>query len=103
MVRFLLAAFVATFIAAIAAVIGVPVMAQDAAPAGADTPDGRHAKLMAMDTDHDGKWSKAEWLAGGRKERSFDLMDTNHDGFLTVEELKTGRAKMKAAHEAIAK
>ncbi len=113
MVRFLFVAFVATFVAAIAAVVGLPVMAQNLpagappiavpdADAGLPRPDGAamRQRLMAMDTDHDGKFSKAEWLAGGRKERGFDIMDANHDGFITMDELKAGREKMRAMREA---
>ncbi len=48
-----------------------------------------------MDTDHDGRISKAEWLAAGRKERGFAMMDANGDGYLTVDEIKAGREKMR--------
>ncbi len=104
--RFLVAAFVATFIAAIAAVVGVPVFAQDApaTPPVAGTGPGdeaaMHARLVAMDTDHDGRISHAEWLAAGRKERGFAMMDADHDGYLTVAEIQAGREKMKAMREA---
>ncbi len=113
--RIIVAAFVATFIAAVAAVAGVPAFAQNV-PAGApplsaparvgvfpDTAAGARAaraRLMALDTDHDGRFSKAEWLAGGRRERIFDLMDTDHDGYLTMDELQAGMAKMRAMREA---
>lgn len=113
MVRFLFVAFVATFVAAIAAVIGVPVMAQTLpagvppiavpdADSGLPHPDGAamRERLMAMDTDHDGKFSKAEWLAAGRKERGFDMMDSNHDGYVTIDELRAGREKMRAMRDA---
>lgn len=95
MVRILVAAFVATFVAAIAAAVAAPVFAQTMPVEG-----DMRAKLMAMDTDHDGKWSRAEWIAGGRKERGFDMMDTNRDGHLTMDEIRAGREKMKAMREA---
>ncbi|MGI4879324.1 MAG: hypothetical protein ACRYG4_17760 [Janthinobacterium lividum] len=44
--------------------------------------------------------SKAEWIAGGRNERGFDMMDVDHDGFLTMDEIKAGREKMRAMREA---
>ena len=103
MARVIVAAFVATFIAAVAAIVGVPVLAQtppaatDAAPADHMTPRERFA---AMDTDHDGRISRAEWLAAGRHERGFAMMDADHDGFVTVDELKAGREKMRAMREA---
>ncbi len=64
-------------------------------PAVMPDPVAMRMKLKDMDTDHDGRWSKAEWLAGGRKEKGFDRMDTNHDGFLTPDELKAGMAAMR--------
>jgi len=54
------------------------------------------AKLRDIDTDHDGRWSKSEWLTGGRKAQGFDRMDTDHDGYLTPDELKAGMAAMRA-------
>ncbi len=53
-----------------------------------------------MDTDHDGKVSKAEWLAAGRKERGFAMMDANGDGYVTMDEMKAGREKDGAMREA---
>ncbi len=35
----------------------------------------------------DGAVAKSEWLARGRKAEAFDLLDTNHDGKLTADEL----------------
>jgi hypothetical protein len=95
--RILVAAFVATFIAAVVAVVGMPVFAQDVAAAPAAT---ARDKFVAMDTDHDGRISKAEWLAAGHKERGFAMMDADHDGYLTVDEIKAGREKMKAMRDA---
>ena len=71
----------------------VPAIVPDAAPDRAEM----RARLAAMDTDHDGRWSKAEWLAGGRRERGFDRLDANHDGFVTTDELRAGMAAMRAA------
>lgn len=59
--------------------------------------DAMRAKLRDMDTDHDGRWSKLEWLAGGRNAKGFDRMDTDHDGYLTPDELRAGMAAMRAA------
>ena len=104
--RLLVAAFVATFIAAIAAIVGVPVVAQEtpAAPPIAGTGPGdegaMHARLAALDTDHDGRISRTEWLAGGRKERGFDRMDANRDGYLTMDEIVAAREKMRAMRDA---
>ncbi len=98
MIRLLLVAVVTTFATA------VPALSQEAAPppmAGppVEAASDARAKLMATDTDHDGKFSKAEWVAAGHKERGFDMMDANHDGFVTTDEVKAGRAKIKAMRE----
>lgn len=77
-----------------ALVVAAPACAQEAAPAA---PGGdMRARLLAMDTDHDGKWSKAEWLAGGRRERGFALMDADSDGILTADELRAGVVMLRA-------
>lgn len=85
--------------AAALASLSVPVLAADSAPA-APNAAAMKDRLVAMDTDHDGKWSKAEWLAGGRRERGFDKMDADHDGYLTSAELQAGMARMRAARSA---
>ncbi|WP_206241245.1 EF-hand domain-containing protein [Novosphingobium terrae] len=56
------------------------------------------ARIMAADTDGDGRISKAEMMAagaggkgekaGGNPERRFDRMDTNHDGYLDKDEIR---------------
>lgn len=64
---------------------------------GARSPEARaeaREKLLAADADKDGKWSKEEWLAGGRRERGFDMMDADKDGFVTQAELRAGMQKM---------
>lgn len=53
-------------------------------------------KLKAADTNKDGKWSRAEWLAAGRRDRGFTFMDSNRDGFLTPAELMAGMQKLRA-------
>ena len=99
------AAFTAVAFAGAAAAFGAsPPVAGGAAPPALSSDavsgqrgDAMRAKLKDMDTDHDGRWSKAEWLAGGRNAKGFDRMDTNHDGYLTPDELRAGRAAMRAA------
>ncbi len=46
--------------------------------------------FQAMDTDHDGKISKKEWMAF--QEKQFNQIDKNGDGFITRDEI---RADMK--------
>ena len=59
-------------------------------------------RIMAADTDGDGKVSRAEMAAlanmGARKgehdpERRFDAMDTNHDGYLDKNEIRAALEK----------
>jgi hypothetical protein len=72
-----------------------PPAAPSPPPANAAAGDAR-ARLMAADANKDGKWDKAEWLAGGRRERGFQMLDADSDGFVTQAELKDGMAKMQA-------
>ncbi len=94
------AAFTAVAFAGAAAAFGATSTVETAAPQvpGPNVSrDAMRARLMDMDTDHDGRWSKAEWLAGGRSAKGFDRMDSDHDGYLTPDELRAGMAAMKAA------
>jgi len=50
--------------------------------------------FRAMDTDHDGKISKSEWMAF--QEKQFKMLDKNGDGFITKDEV---RAKMREDQE----
>ena len=52
--------------------------------------------FKAWDKNADGFVTKDEWVAAGRKEARFALVDTDSDGKITVEELKTAMSKMKA-------
>jgi Ca2+-binding EF-hand superfamily protein len=76
-----------------------------AAPAAADpTADAMVAKILKhLDTDKDGRISRAE--AAGRQALSthFDRIDTDHDGFLSRDELilavEARLAKKKASSD----
>ena len=61
-------------------------------------PPGPHPEHMIemMDTDKDGKVSKAEWQA--HHEKHFNEMDVNKDGFVTAEEMKAMHEKMREKH-----
>ena len=51
-----------------------------------------------MDTDHDGKISKSEWMA--YQEKQFKRLDKNGDGFITKEEVRADWAqRMKEEQE----
>jgi Ca2+-binding EF-hand superfamily protein len=60
----------------------------------AGSPEDMVETLMAFDKDHDGKLSKAELPE--RMQGMFDRADTNHDGFLTPDEIRA-LAKAQAA------
>ena len=52
--------------------------------------------LKSLDTDGDGKVSKAEALAAAAAR--FDRADANKDGFLTLEEMKAARHGNRGGH-----
>lgn len=53
--------------------------------------------FKAWDKNKDGVLSLGEWTAAGRKPEGFKFVDTNGDGKVTLEELKAGIARRKAA------
>lgn len=62
-----------------------------------------HAKrhgdfLKRLDTDGDGRISKAEAATAPRLAQHFDQIDANHDGFLTQEEIRAAHQAMRVAH-----
>jgi hypothetical protein len=58
----------------------------------------KEGKMMErVDTDADGRISKAEFMA--KHEQKFTEMDTNADGFLSADEMKEAKGKMKQRWE----
>ncbi len=53
--------------------------------------------MAAWDDNGDGVLTKAEWLAAGHSAKSFAYADTNHDGKVTMAELKVALAKARKA------
>ena len=53
----------------------------------------------AMDTNHDGFITLDEWKAAGRREERFAEIDADHDGKITREELRAFMEKMRAMHQ----
>ena len=92
--------------AAILALQAIPALAQDAPPPPGNGKPPHEGKgpgrfFEKLDTDKDGKISKAESAAA--EERRFKEMDADGDGFITKEEAKAHhdamRAKWKEKHD----
>ncbi|WP_310474821.1 hypothetical protein [Sandarakinorhabdus sp.] len=75
---------------AITLLAAAPAFAQDTPPASP------RERLIAADANKDGKWSKEEWLAAGRREMGFAMIDADKDGFVTQPELMEGMKRMQA-------
>lgn len=79
-----------------------------AAPAFADDDAATKAKIAKrvddafakLDTDKDGKISKAEAAKGPRLSKNFDNVDADHDGFVTRAEMTAAMTKMANAKKA---
>ncbi|WP_353216519.1 hypothetical protein [Sandarakinorhabdus sp.] len=83
--------------ALIAAALASAAAAQSPPPAPAPAAQsGAGQRLMAADANKDGKWSKDEWLAAGRREMGFGLLDGDKDGFVSRAELTEGMKRMRA-------
>lgn len=50
------------------------------------------AAFDKADQDKDGALNLKEWKAMGRRDRGFQMMDANHDGKLTPEEIRSAIA-----------
>jgi hypothetical protein len=80
--------------------LAAPVFAQDAPPAGEHKgPHGGPNRFIEkVDTDKDGKVSRAEFQAKG--DAMFKEADADGDGFITKEEAKASHDKRKAKWQA---
>jgi len=84
------AALVAASLAA--ATVATPAFADDGDATAKIT---KHVDdvFARLDTDKDGKISKAEASKGPRLSKNFDTVDADHDGFVTKAELSTAMAQ----------
>jgi Ca2+-binding EF-hand superfamily protein len=57
----------------------------------------RKGNMKALDKDGDGKISREEAAANPKLAKRFDMIDTNHDGFLSAEELAAYKASKRGA------
>ena len=54
-------------------------------------PSARLGALAPLDSDGDGKLSRAEWASGGRDAASLEAQDTNRNGSLEPAEVRPRR------------
>lgn len=52
--------------------------------------------LKKMDVNSDRKITATEWTAAGGKRAGFDMLDTNRDDILTIQELRSNAKKLRA-------
>lgn len=78
--------------ASAAALLAAPLLAP--ATASAQAPDPATI-IKNWDKNGDGAVSKDEWVAAGRPAERFDMVDANHDGKITAEELTAAMARMR--------
>jgi opacity protein-like surface antigen len=52
--------------------------------------------IKAWDKNGDGGVDKSEWMAAGRSESHFAVVDADKDGKISAEELTTAMARMRA-------
>lgn len=70
-----------------------PAPAPEETPAPAATPDRAAAAFAKIDRNGDGVVTADEWKAAGRRERGFKFIDSDHDGKLTLAELRAAAAR----------
>lgn len=81
---------IAAALASITTLAAGAAMAQMPAPADI---------IKAWDKNADGVVDKDEWVAAGRPEARFAMVDADKDGKITAEELTTAMARMRAGQQ----
>ncbi|WP_051280027.1 EF-hand domain-containing protein [Novosphingobium acidiphilum] len=76
-----------------------PPMAPPAEQGGEHHHGGGQRGFDAIDTNHDGFITLDEWKAAGRREDRFAMIDADHDGRITRDEMRAAMARMRAMRE----
>lgn len=71
----------------------LPITSAQAQTANTPAPDQARASFDQVDANKDGALTLEEWKAAGRRERGFRMIDTDRDGKVTPAELQAAMAK----------
>jgi Ca2+-binding EF-hand superfamily protein len=73
--------------------LALPIAGTAVAQASPDKAEKAKEMFAKTDANQDGAISLEEWTAAGRRERGFQMIDADHDGKVTPDELRAAAAK----------